>query len=96
MSESRIDRIQARLESAFAPARVSVRDDSARHAGHAGARSGAGHFAVRIESQAFTGRNPLQRHRMVYEALAEMMPSDIHALIIDATSPDDEEKPRTP
>ncbi|MGH8865889.1 MAG: BolA family protein [Burkholderiales bacterium] len=96
MSDSRIARIQARLESAFAPARVSVRDDSAKHAGHPGARGGAGHFAVRIESRAFASRDPLQRHRMVYKALAEMMPSDIHALIIDAISPDDEEKPRKP
>jgi BolA protein len=91
MNESRLARIQTRLESAFAPAKVSVRDDSAKHAGHPGARSGAGHFAVRIESEAFTGRSPLQRHRMVYEALAEMMPSDIHALIIEAISPNDEE-----
>ena len=96
MSESRLARIQTRLESAFAPARVSVRDDSAKHAGHAGARSGAGHFAVRIESDVFAGRSHLQRHRMVYEALAEMMPSDIHALIIEAISPDDEDKPRKP
>lgn len=96
MSESRLDRIQARLESTFAPARVTVRDDSAKHAGHPGARGGAGHFAVRIESQAFAGRNPLQRHRMVYEALAEMMPIDIHALIIEAISPDDEETLRKP
>ena len=91
MNESRLTRIQTQLESAFAPAKVSVRDDSAKHAGHPGARSGAGHFAVRIESEAFTGRSPLQRHRMVYEALAEMMPSDIHALIIEAISPNDEE-----
>jgi BolA protein len=96
MTESRLTRIQTRLESAFGPARVSVRDDSAKHAGHPGARGGAGHFAVRIESGAFTGQSPLQRHRMVYEALAEMMPSDIHALIIEAISPDDEEQPRKP
>jgi len=96
LSEFRISRIQSRLESAFAPARVSVRDDSAQHSGHAGARGGAGHFAVRIESEAFAGRSPLQRHRMIYEALSEMMPSDIHALIIEAISPDDEDKPRKP
>ena len=96
MSESRLSRIQTRLESAFTPAQVSVRDDSAKHAGHPGVRSGAGHFAVHIESEAFAGRSTLQRHRMVYEALAEMMPSDIHALIIEAISPDDEDKPRKP
>lgn len=77
------------LESAFAPLRVAVEDDSARHAGHAGARRGAGHFIVRIESHAFTGRSRLERHRLVYQALADMMPGEIHALNIDARSPDD-------
>lgn len=88
-------RIQSKLESAFAPAKVSVQDDSERHAGHEGARGGAGHFRVRIESQAFAGRSRLQRHRMVYEALADMLPGEIHALNIDATSPDDGQSSRT-
>ena len=79
----------------FAPARVVVRDDSARHAGHPGARGGAGHFAVRIESDAFTGRDRLQRHRMVYEGLADMLPADIHALNIEAISPDEDTPSRT-
>lgn len=96
MNEPRAARIRTRLESRFAPAVVSVRDDSARHVGHAGARNGAGHYAVRIESQAFTGRNLLERHRMVYEALADLMPGEIHALNIDAISPEDERKSRTP
>ncbi|HEY7384989.1 MAG TPA: BolA family protein [Beijerinckiaceae bacterium] len=78
------------LEAAFAPARVAVEDDSARHAGHAGAQGGAGHFRVHIESQAFSGRGRLERHRMVYEALAAMLPGEIHALNIDARSPDDQ------
>ncbi|MEX0734294.1 MAG: BolA family protein [Steroidobacteraceae bacterium] len=78
------------LESAFAAARVSVHDDSARHVGHAGARDGAGHFIVRIESQAFSGRSRLERHRLVYEALAPMLPGEIHALNIEAISPDDD------
>ena len=86
----RAERIQSVLESAFVAARVSVRDDSARHAGHAGARGGAGHFQVRVVSQAFAGRSRLQRHRMVYEALAEMLPGEIHALNIEAISPDDD------
>ena len=83
------------LELAFAAARVSVLDDSARHAGHAGARGGAGHFLVRIESQDFTGRSRLERHRLVYEALAAMLPSEIHALNITAVSPDDDSPSRT-
>ncbi|MEX1993457.1 MAG: BolA family protein [Steroidobacteraceae bacterium] len=95
MTHPSLERIQSRLESAFAAARISVRDDSARHAGHPGARGGAGHFLVRIESQAFAGRSRLQRHRMVYEALAGMMPGEIHALNIEAISPDDDNPSRT-
>ena len=95
MARPPVERIRSRLESAFSAARVSVRDDSARHAGHAGAREGAGHFLVRIESEAFAGRSRLQRHRMVYEALADMLPGDIHALNIEAISPDDDKPSRT-
>ncbi len=94
MTLPRIERIRSQLENAFAAAQVSVIDDSARHAGHAGARDGAGHFQVRIESQAFSGRSRLQRHRMVYEALADMLPGEIHALNIEAVSPDDDNTPR--
>lgn len=83
------------LEETFLGARVAVLDDSARHAGHAGARGGAGHFIVRIESQEFAGRSRLERHRLVYEALAEMLPSEIHALNIEAVSPDDDSPSRT-
>jgi BolA protein len=74
---------------------VAVLNDSARHAGHAGARDGAGHFIVRVESQEFAGRSRLERHRLVYEALAEMLPSEIHALNIEAVSPDDDSPSRT-
>lgn len=94
MERPRVDRIRAILEAAFAPAIVAVEDDSARHAGHAGARGGAGHFRVRIVSQAFSGRGRLQRHRMVYQALAELLPAEIHALNIDARSPDDDQPSR--
>jgi len=83
------------LEKAFLGARVTVVDDSARHAGHAGARDGAGHFEVRIESQEFTGRSRLERHRLVYKALAEMLPREIHALNIEAVSPDEDSPSRT-
>ena len=83
------------LEEAFRGAQVAVLDDSARHAGHAGARDGAGHFVVRVESQEFAGRSRLQRHRLVYEALAAMLPREIHALNIEAVSPDDDSPSRT-
>lgn len=96
MTSPRLDRLHARLASAFPGARIAVRDDSERHAGHPGARGGAGHFVVRIESQEFTGRGRLQRHRLVYEALADMMPGEIHALNIEAVSPDDDSPTRNP
>jgi BolA protein len=95
MTSLRAERIKSMLEQAFAAARVSVLDDSARHAGHAGARNGAGHFVVRIESQEFTGRSRIERHRLVYKALAELLPREIHALNIVAVSPDDESPSRT-
>ncbi len=94
MAHPSVDRIRAKLESAFVAAQVAVLDDSARHAGHEGARGGGGHFQVRIESQAFAGRSRLERHRMVYEALAEMLPGEIHALNIEAISPDDDNQSR--
>ena len=96
MTSPRAERIKVMLERRFAAGRVAVEDDSARHAGHAGARDGAGHFIVRIESQEFSGRSRLERHRLVYEALASMLPREIHALNILAVSPDDDIPLRTP
>jgi BolA family transcriptional regulator, general stress-responsive regulator len=84
---ARPERIQAALAAAFAPAELEVVDDSHKHAGHAGARDGRGHFSVRIRSQAFAGMAPLARHRAVYAALGDMMQTDIHALSIDAAAP---------
>lgn len=95
MTSPRAERIRYVLEQAFLGARVSVVDDSARHAGHAGARDGAGHYAVRVESKEFTGRSRLERHRLVYKALAEMLPREIHALNIEAVSPDEDSPSRT-
>jgi BolA family transcriptional regulator, general stress-responsive regulator len=95
VTDTRAEKIQAMLEQAFAAARVIVRDDSARHAGHPGARDGAGHFLVHIESQEFAGRSRLERHRLVYNALAQMLPREIHALNIVAVSPDEDSLPRT-
>ena len=95
MTGTRAERIQQMLDQAFAAARVTVRDDSAKHAGHPGARDGAGHFSVQIVSQDFSGRSRLERHRLVYEALAQMLPREIHALNIVAVSPDEDSPPRT-
>ncbi|MBB5940614.1 BolA family protein [Xanthomonas sp. 3307] len=83
----RVARIRAALEAAFAPQALEVEDDSHRHAGHAGARDGRGHFNVHIVSAAFAGMAPLARHRAVYAALGEMMQTDIHALSIRAEVP---------
>ncbi len=87
MSAARIAAIRARLEAAFAPAQIDIIDDSARHAGHAGARDGRGHFKVHIVSAAFAEMSPLARHRAVYTALGELMQTDIHALQIEALPP---------
>ena len=84
----RIARMRQLLTQAFAPAALEVSDDSHRHVGHAGARDGRGHFTVDIVSAAFAGMAPLARHRAVYAALGEMMQSDIHALVIQARTPD--------
>lgn len=85
----RVARIEALLQQALAPVALEVVDDSARHAGHAGARDGRGHFNVRIVSAAFAGMRPLARHRAVYTALGEMMQTDIHALGVVALTPDE-------
>ena len=84
---SRVERIQAALQAAFAPQQLEVQDDSHRHAGHAGAADGRGHFKVLVVSEAFAGKAPLARHRAVYSALGEMMETDIHALSIKALTP---------
>ncbi len=84
---TRVERIRAALEAAFAPSRLEVEDDSHRHAGHAGARDGRGHFNVLIVSPVFAGKAPLARHRAVYAALGDMMQTDIHALSIQARTP---------
>ena len=74
------------LQRALSPASLVLRDDSAAHAGHAGASSGA-HFAVTVVAECFAGRTLLQRHRMVYEAAAPLLRQGIHALQISALTP---------
>jgi BolA protein len=80
--------LEALLRAALAPASLAVRDDSAHHAGHAGAREGA-HFAVRIVSARFAGLPLLQRHRLVYDAAAPLLAGRIHALQISALTPEE-------
>nr|WP_298153523.1 BolA family protein [uncultured Pseudoxanthomonas sp.] len=85
---TRVERIREAL-AALQPVTLEVVDDSHRHAGHEGARDGRGHFTVRIVSPVFAGKAPLARHRAVYAALGEMMQTDIHALAIEASTPDE-------
>ena len=78
-----IDKMRERL-AVLEPTEVEIGDDSALHAGHAGARDGGGHYRLRIASPAFAGHNTVARHRMIYEALGDMMKREIHALAIQA------------
>ena len=77
------------LKEAFDPETLGVEDESYLHEGHAGARDGRGHFRVLIISAAFEEKTMVERHRMIYRALDDMMRLDIHALAIDAWSPDE-------
>jgi BolA protein len=88
MTAERISRIRAALEHELAPLQLDIYDDSAKHAGHAGAREG-GHFRVRIVAEAFRGKTAIQRHRLVFAAVADLMQRDIHALNIDAQTPEE-------
>ncbi len=89
MSARRVDRIRLLLELAFEPESLQVEDDSHKHVGHEGAKSGLGHFSVSIVSSHFNGMKMLARHRTVYAALDDMMKTDIHALAIEAIASDE-------
>lgn len=71
------------------PLSLELIDDSAKHAGHAGARSGGGHYRLRVVSEEFAGKSTLIRHRMIYDALGELMRSRIHALSIQSLTPEE-------
>jgi len=87
----RTARMRERLQRELAPTELAIEDESHRHVGHAGARDGRGHFRVRIVAAGFAGKPLLARHRLVYAALGEMMQTDIHALAIEARSPEETE-----
>ena len=94
MELNRIEALRTALQKELAPVSLEIIDDSAKHAGHAGAREG-GHFRVDLVSPAFKGLSQLQRHRLVYAAVAPLMGGDapmnlrIHALNIVARSPEE-------
>lgn len=73
----------------LAPSHIELIDDSALHAGHEGAKSGGGHYRLLIVSSAFAGKSTMSRHRLVYEALGELMHQKIHALSIKSMTPDE-------
>lgn len=84
----RVEKIRSVLQEALTPVQLDIGDDSAAHAGHAGAmQSGGGHFSTFIVADAFEGKSQVQRHQMVYRALGDLMQTDIHALIIRALTP---------
>ena len=85
--DHRVERIREALEAALDPSLLEISDDSHLHAGHAGAASGGGHYSVRIVSERFEGLRLVMRHRLVYDAVHDMMKAEIHALAITALAP---------
>jgi BolA protein len=82
------DAIRDKLRTEFAPTRLEIQDDSARHAGHSGAAPGGeSHFNVTIESERFQGAPRVARQRMVYRALAAELAGPVHALSVTALAP---------
>ena len=84
---SREERIRTQLTAALAPTVLELVDESALHAGHAGAASGGGHYRLRIVSARFEGLRLVMRHRLVYDSVHDMMRTEIHALAITALAP---------
>jgi BolA protein len=87
MAHAVIGKLRAALEAALQPSELEIIDDSARHAGHAGAQGGGGHYQVSLVAAAFRGRSPLERHRLVYAAVAPLLVGEVHALNIRARAP---------
>ncbi len=85
-NKDRIEIIKQRLEQAFHPTLLKVIDESHLHVGHEGAKTGLGHFALEITSSAFSSKNKIEQHRMIYAALGDLMKTDIHAIRISSQS----------
>ena len=84
------DLIKQKLSLAIKPELLEVLDNSAAHAGHAGAQSGGGHYHLTIVAEAFEGKSLVQRHQLIYQALGDMMKTEIHALGINALTPSEQ------
>jgi len=87
LTTDREQQIRQRLDKAFQPTELFLKDQRKLHAGHEGAKDGKGHFDVTIVSNAFDGKSRIERHRMVYDALGTLLESDIHAVRIKAYTP---------
>lgn len=81
-NSARIEKMNQLIADALQPEQLDIIDDSHKHIGHAGAKGGLGHFTVVIKSDALEGKRMIQQHRMIYDALGDMMQTDIHALAI--------------
>ena len=81
-TEDRVALIKQRLQDAFSPTELEVRDDSAAHQGHAGSQGGAGHYSVFIAANCFKGKTRIVIHREIYQILSDLIPEQIHALKI--------------
>lgn len=90
MSGEREQEIRRRLDAAFKLTDLLVKDQSHLHAGHAGAADGRGHFDLRLVSEDFAGMSRIQRHQSVYSALGDLLESDIHAVRINAVTPEEQ------
>ncbi len=91
MTAERTARIEALLTEAFSPDHILVKDQSHLHAGHAGSRDGRGHFEVMIVADSFAGQSRIACHRLIYDALGQLMNTDIHALSIRASAKNTDE-----
>lgn len=87
MTQARDQKLRQRLEEAFNPRELLVKDQSRLHIGHEGAKGGKGHFEVTIVSTLFSDLSRVRRHQMIYDALSDLIESDIHALRIRAYTP---------
>jgi BolA protein len=85
MNANRIELMQRQLTAALQPGSCEIIDEGHLHIGHEGARGGRGHYRVRIASPRFKGLSKIARHRLVYDALAELMVDEIHALSVEVT-----------
>ena len=89
MNERRISAIRQALEKQFDPEYLDVEDESHLHEGHAGARTGMGHYRVTIVASVFQDMPAIQRHKAVFQALGDLMKTDIHAVSIRAIAPEE-------